>query len=129
MAPPTPLRARALSLFARVLATDLERTDEALVLAEQAREVAVLTGTPNVPALYAATAGYDLVEEVGVAEVAVANLLALAKEDEVVGIDVGAPEAGGEVVGVVGVYFDAEGEVAAFPGLGGEGEEAAARFG
>jgi kynureninase len=25
-----------------------------------------LTGTPNVPALYAATAGYDLVEEVGV---------------------------------------------------------------
>ena len=25
-----------------------------------------LTGTPNVPALYAATAGYDLIEEVGV---------------------------------------------------------------
>src|SRR5205814_9453018 len=25
-----------------------------------------LTGTPNVPALYAATAGYDLVEEIGV---------------------------------------------------------------
>ena len=25
-----------------------------------------LTGTPNVPALYAATAGYDVVEEVGV---------------------------------------------------------------
>ena len=28
-----------------------------------------LTGTPNVPALYAATAGYDVIEEVGVAEV------------------------------------------------------------
>ena len=25
-----------------------------------------LTGTPNVPALYAATAGYDVIEEVGV---------------------------------------------------------------
>jgi kynureninase len=28
-----------------------------------------LTGTPNVPALYAATAGYDVIEEVGVEEV------------------------------------------------------------
>jgi kynureninase len=28
-----------------------------------------LTGTPNVPALYAATAGYDLVEEIGVATI------------------------------------------------------------
>jgi kynureninase len=28
-----------------------------------------LTGTPNVPALYAATAGYDVIEEVGVAEI------------------------------------------------------------
>ena len=28
-----------------------------------------LTGTPNVPALYAATAGYDVVEEVGVARI------------------------------------------------------------
>jgi kynureninase len=28
-----------------------------------------LTGTPNVPALYAATAGYDIVEEVGVARI------------------------------------------------------------
>jgi kynureninase len=34
---------------------------------EYARGVArFLTGTPNVPALYAATAGYDLIEEVGV---------------------------------------------------------------
>jgi kynureninase len=28
-----------------------------------------LTGTPNVPALYAATAGYDIIEEVGVARI------------------------------------------------------------
>ena len=28
-----------------------------------------LTGTPNVPALYAATAGYDIVEEVGIARI------------------------------------------------------------
>src|SRR5436190_13948137 len=28
-----------------------------------------LTGTPNVPALYAATAGYDLIEEVGVEQI------------------------------------------------------------
>ena len=28
-----------------------------------------LTGTPNVPALYAATAGYDVIEEVGVARI------------------------------------------------------------
>jgi kynureninase len=28
-----------------------------------------LTGTPNVPALYAATAGYDLIEEVGIARI------------------------------------------------------------
>jgi kynureninase len=34
---------------------------------EYARGIArFLTGTPNVPALYAATAGYDLVEEIGV---------------------------------------------------------------
>ena len=37
---------------------------------EYARGIArFLTGTPNVPALYAATAGYDLVEEVGVARI------------------------------------------------------------
>ncbi len=30
------------------------------------RSVRFLTGTPNVPALYAATAGYDLIEEIGV---------------------------------------------------------------
>ncbi len=34
-----------------------------------------LTGTPNVPALYAATAGYDLVEEVGVERIRANSLL------------------------------------------------------
>ena len=33
-----------------------------------------LTGTPNVPALYAATAGYDLVEEVGVERIRACSL-------------------------------------------------------
>ena len=28
-----------------------------------------LTGTPNVPALYAATAGYDIIEEIGVEQI------------------------------------------------------------
>ena len=34
-----------------------------------ARSARFLTGTPNVPAHYAATAGYDLVEEIGVARI------------------------------------------------------------
>jgi kynureninase len=33
-----------------------------------------LTGTPNVPALYAATAGYDIVEEVGIERIRVRSL-------------------------------------------------------
>src|SRR5207253_11477688 len=33
-----------------------------------------LTGTPNVPALYAATAGYDLIEEVGVERIREASM-------------------------------------------------------
>src|SRR5215207_3068072 len=33
-----------------------------------------LTGTPNVPALYAATAGYDLIEEIGVARIRAGSL-------------------------------------------------------
>jgi kynureninase len=33
-----------------------------------------LTGTPNVPALYAATAGYDLIEEVGVSRIRESSL-------------------------------------------------------
>jgi len=34
-----------------------------------------LTGTPNVPALYAATAGYDLIEEIGVERIRASSLL------------------------------------------------------
>jgi kynureninase len=33
------------------------------------KSVRFLTGTPNVPALYAATAGYDLIEEIGVGRI------------------------------------------------------------
>src|SRR5205085_7083286 len=33
-----------------------------------------LTGTPNVPALYAATAGYDVVEEIGVERIRARSL-------------------------------------------------------
>jgi len=34
-----------------------------------------LTGTPNVPALYAATAGYDVIEEVGVEQIRARSLV------------------------------------------------------
>jgi len=53
-----------------------------------------LTGTPNVPALYAATAGYDVVEEVGVERIRARSveqtelLLELLEE---AGFDVGSP--------------------------------------
>jgi kynureninase len=50
-----------------------------------------LTGTPNVPALYAATAGYDLVEEVGVERIR-AN--SLRQTDLLIGL---ADEAGFEI--------------------------------
>ena len=40
-----------------------------------------LTGTPNVPALYAATAGYDVIEEVGVERIRARSLAADAAPD------------------------------------------------
>src|SRR6266498_2652920 len=53
-----------------------------------------LTGTPNVPALYAATAGYDIVEEVGVERIRARSLeqteLLLGLLEEA-GFDVGSP--------------------------------------
>ena len=53
-----------------------------------------LTGTPNVPALYAATAGYDLVEEIGVARIRENSLrqtdLLIRLADEA-GFEVGSP--------------------------------------
>ena len=53
-----------------------------------------LTGTPNVPALYAATAGYDTIEEVGVErirEVSLARTGLLAELLERAGFDVASP--------------------------------------
>jgi kynureninase len=53
-----------------------------------------LTGTPNVPALYAATAGYDLIEEIGVARIRESSLrqtdLLIRLLDEA-GFEVGSP--------------------------------------
>jgi len=53
-----------------------------------------LTGTPNVPALYAATAGYDLIEEVGVARIRESSVrqteLLITLLDQA-GLDVGSP--------------------------------------
>ena len=53
-----------------------------------------LTGTPNVPALYAATAGYDLVEEIGVERIRENSLLQTAlliRLADEVGFEVGSP--------------------------------------
>jgi kynureninase len=53
-----------------------------------------LTGTPNVPALYAATAGYDLVEEVGVAAIrahSVRQTTLLVALLDAAGFEVGSP--------------------------------------
>jgi kynureninase len=53
-----------------------------------------LTGTPNVPALYAATAGYDLIEEIGVGTIRENSVrqteLLIARLDEA-GFEVGSP--------------------------------------
>jgi kynureninase len=53
-----------------------------------------LTGTPNVPALYAATAGYDLIEEIGVARIRANSLRQtelLIREAEVRGFEIRSP--------------------------------------
>jgi kynureninase len=53
-----------------------------------------LTGTPNVPALYAATAGYDLIEEIGVERIRETSLRQtelLIELLEAAGFDVGSP--------------------------------------
>jgi kynureninase len=64
-----------------------------------------LTGTPNVPALYATTAGYDVVEEVGVERIrarSVEQTTLLAALLEEAGFEVGSPrdpaQRGGTVV-------------------------------
>jgi kynureninase len=53
-----------------------------------------LTGTPNVPALYAATAGYDVIEEVGVDRIRVRSLALtelLIRELDDAGFEIGSP--------------------------------------
>jgi len=53
-----------------------------------------LTGTPNVPALYAATAGYDLIEEIGVERIrehSVRQTQLLIELLDAAGLDVGSP--------------------------------------
>src|SRR5262249_20438405 len=53
-----------------------------------------LTGTPNVPALYAATAGYDLIEEIGVERIrenSVRPTQPLIDLLDAAGFDVGSP--------------------------------------
>jgi kynureninase len=55
-----------------------------------------LTGTPNVPALYAATAGYDAIEEIGVARIrenSVRQTTLLIDLLDKVGFEVGSPRA------------------------------------
>jgi kynureninase len=56
--------------------------------------VRFLTGTPNVPALYAATAGYDLIEEIGVERIrenSVRQTKLLIELLDEAGFDVGSP--------------------------------------
>jgi kynureninase len=53
-----------------------------------------LTGTPNVPALYAATAGYDVIEEVGVERIranSVRQTQSLIEQLDAAGFEVGSP--------------------------------------
>jgi kynureninase len=53
-----------------------------------------LTGTPNVPALYAATAGYDVIEEVGVERIRERSLALtqlLIDELDAAGFEIGSP--------------------------------------
>jgi kynureninase len=53
-----------------------------------------LTGTPNVPALYAATAGYDVIEEVGVERIRERSLVLtqlLIDSLEAAGLEIGSP--------------------------------------
>ena len=55
-----------------------------------------LTGTPNVPALYAATAGYDVIEEVGVERIRERSLVLtqlLIDSLEAAGLEIGSPRA------------------------------------
>jgi kynureninase len=65
-----------------------------------------LTGTPNVPALYAATAGYDLIEEIGVDRIrerSVGQTQLLIDLLDAAGFEVGSPRDAGRRGGTVTV--------------------------
>ena len=66
-----------------------------------------LTGTPNVPALYAATAGYDLIEEIGVPRIRANSLRQtdlLIREAEARGFEIRSPRDPDRRGGTVTVY-------------------------
>ena len=66
-----------------------------------------LTGTPNVPALYAATAGYDLIEEIGVDRIRANSLLQtqlLAQLAEEAGFEIRSPRDSARRGGTVTLY-------------------------
>jgi kynureninase len=68
-----------------------------------------LTGTPNVPALYAATAGYDLIEEIGVDRIRANSLRQtdlLIREAEARGFEIRSPRAPDRRGGTVTVHVD-----------------------
>jgi kynureninase len=63
-----------------------------------------LTGTPNVPALYAATAGYDVIEEIGVERIRERSLAltqVLIDDLDAAGFELGSPRADGRRGGTV----------------------------
>jgi kynureninase len=66
-----------------------------------------LTGTPNVPALYAATAGYDLIEEIGVERIRANSLRQtelMIREAEARGFEVRSPREASKRGGTVTVH-------------------------
>ena len=68
-----------------------------------------LTGTPNVPALYAATAGYDLIEEIGVERIRANSLRQtdlLIQLAEAAGFGIASPRAHERRGGTVTVHVD-----------------------
>lgn len=68
-----------------------------------------LTGTPNVPALYAATAGYDLIEEVGVDRIRANSLRQtdlLIRRAEEAGLGIASPREPERRGGTVTVHVD-----------------------
>ena len=68
-----------------------------------------LTGTPNVPALYAATAGYDLIEEIGVDRIRANSLRQtdlLIRLAEAAGFGIASPRARERRGGTVTVHVD-----------------------